>query len=137
MKSMIVSLTILSFALCFTAFAADDPAQAGCSNATLKGSYGFYRTGFTPDGPVAAVGIIIFDGNGHSTVRQRISTNGVHEFVVTHNDIKVAADCTTKSFSEGGTLVATGVIVDNGNRVYFTGTIEGNTAYGVLDKVHQ
>jgi hypothetical protein len=134
MKS-IASLTILFLALCFSAFAVAQ-AQTGCSNATLLGSYGFYRTAFTPDGPQVAVGIIIYDGKGHSTVRQRITTNGVHEFVVSTNEVKVAADCTTKSFGPGGTLVATGVIVDNGNRVIFTGNIQGNTGYGILEKIH-
>ena len=137
MRLIVASLTILLLALCFSAFAENDQAQTACSTAMLNGSYGFYRTGFTPDGPIVAVGIIIFDGNGHSIVRQRISINGHHEFVVTHNDIKVAADCTTKSFSENGSLVATGVVVDNGNRIFFTGIIEGNSAYGVVEKIHQ
>src|SRR6185312_14602309 len=136
MRLIIASLTIFFLTVSFFAFATDSKTEAACSTAMLNGSYGFYRTGFTPDGPITAVGIIIFDGNGHSIVRQRISTNGHHEFVVTHNDIKVAADCTTKSFSENGALVATGVVVDNGNGIFFTGVIEGNSAYGVVEKIH-
>ncbi len=45
-------------------------AQEGCSVATLNGTYGFYRTGTVPAGPLAAVGIATYDGNGNSTARQ-------------------------------------------------------------------
>ena len=35
-----------------------------CSVASLKGSFGFYRTGSTSAGPLAALGILHFDGKG-------------------------------------------------------------------------
>jgi hypothetical protein len=48
-------------------------AQEGCSVATLQGAYGFYRTGTTPVGPLAAVGIATFDGQGNTSARQTIT----------------------------------------------------------------
>src|ERR1700731_3360940 len=55
-----------------------------CSNASLKGTFGFYRTGTiragTPHaGALAAVGIITFDVIGTLTGHQDISRNGVLE----------------------------------------------------------
>jgi hypothetical protein len=135
MRLVIASLTFLFFALAFSAFAADDHAQEGCSNATLSGSYGFYRTGFTPDGPLSAVGIVFYDGNGHSKVRQRISRNGHIQHVTSSYEYKVAPDCTTKTFLDGEEI-ANGVISNNGNKVFFVGVTEGNTIYGVVEKIH-
>ena len=39
-----------------------------CSNATLNGTYGFYRTGTSSVGPLAAVGLITFDGAGAQSI---------------------------------------------------------------------
>src|SRR5678815_5174262 len=59
---------------------ADDRHDRACSNKTLKGSYGFYRTGNTTvgmnPGPLAAVGILFFDGEGNWIVTQKIIRNG-------------------------------------------------------------
>ena len=55
-----------------------EPAQ----NKTLKGSYGFYRNGTTSTGPLAALGILFFDGNGNVSGSQSISRNGVFTFDV-------------------------------------------------------
>jgi hypothetical protein len=58
--------------------ARDNDPTKGCSVATLSGIYGFYRTGTTPVGPLAAVGFITFDGRGSFTnVHQTIRRNGV------------------------------------------------------------
>ena len=51
----------------------------GCSEATLNGSYGFYGTGTTSDGPYAAVGTLNFDGKGNCKRRQGVSRNGAFE----------------------------------------------------------
>ena len=40
---------------------ADDHHARACSNKTLHGSFGFYRSGSTSTGPLAAVGIINFE----------------------------------------------------------------------------
>ena len=47
-------------------------AEEGCSLKTLRGTYGFFRTGTVPTGPLAAVGIGVFDGRGSMTARQTI-----------------------------------------------------------------
>jgi hypothetical protein len=135
MNQKIALLTIVFLILCCFGFAFAD-ANAGCSNATLVGSYGFYRTGFTPDGPLSAVGIIFYDGNGHSKVRQRISRNGHIEHTTASYEYKVAPDCTTKTFSDGGEI-ANGVITNNGKKIFFVGVTEGNTIYGVIEKINQ
>ena len=44
---------------------ADDQHERGCSNKSLKGSYGSYRTGNGSMGPAAGVGRLTFDGNGN------------------------------------------------------------------------
>jgi len=137
MKLMIASLTIFAITLGILGFVFADSngVSEGCSNATLVGSYGFYRTGFTPDGPLSAAGIIFYDGNGHSKVRQRISRNGHIEHVTASYEYKIAPDCTSKTFSDGQEI-ANGVIVDNGNKLFFVGVTEGNTIYGVIEKIN-
>jgi len=113
------------------------PGRIPCSNGTLIGSYGFYRTGFNDDGPLAAVGIITYDGNGNFKVSQRVVRNSVLD---TKGKIlgqyTVASDCTTKSFFNGDEN-AFGVVVDNGNGVYFLGESGSNTVYGVQTKIQQ
>src|SRR5262249_61099862 len=54
---------------------ADDRHERACSNKTLKGSYGSYRTGNGSMGPAAGVGGLTFDGNGNSSGLQNISRN--------------------------------------------------------------
>src|SRR5262249_13069643 len=59
---------------------ADDRHERACSNKTLKGSYGSYRTGNGSMGPTAGVGRLTFDGNGNSSGLQNISRNGTFIF---------------------------------------------------------
>ena len=50
--------------------------EKACSTKTLHGSYGFYRSGTTTStGPLTAVGIGFYDGNGNVTATQTISRN--------------------------------------------------------------
>ena len=115
-------------------FANNATNTAGCSAATLNGLYGFYRTGTTPDGPLAAVGTMNFDGKGNITVRQRVSRNGSASFATFNLTIKVAPDCTIKSYLDGE-QGSTGVIVDNGNRIFLLSIGQGNTLYQVAEKI--
>jgi hypothetical protein len=55
MKRKIASIMILlgvmaAFGFSASHFAGSSDSETGCSNATLKGTYGFYRTGTIPDG---------------------------------------------------------------------------------------
>ena len=116
---------------------ADDQHQKACSNKTLKGSYGSYRTGSTSTGPLASLGILFFDGNGNASGSQNVSKNGVFTF---DNPIsgpyEVAADCTAKFFTDTGVEVARVVIVDGGNEIFLFSETSGNAVYGVAKKIH-
>ena len=116
---------------------ADDQHQKACSNKTLNGSYGSYRTGTTSTGPLASLGILFFDGNGNASGSQNISRNGVFTF---DNPIsgpyEVAADCTAKFFTDTGVEVARVVIVDGGNEIFLFSETSGNAVYGVAKKIH-
>ena len=110
-----------------------EPAQ----NKTLNGSYGFYRTGTTSTGPLAAVGILFFDGNGTVSGSQSISRNGVFTFdVPISGPYEVAADCTAKFLTDTGVEVARVLIVDGGNEIYLFSETAGNAVYGVGKKIH-
>jgi hypothetical protein len=59
--------------------AAADRGDSGCSNATLKGNYGFILTGTSASGPppaplqqVIGVGMVHFDGEGNFTQTDNI-----------------------------------------------------------------
>ena len=100
-------------------------AQAGeCSNASLKGAYGFLD-GHTlvPAGtPFVALGRWSFDGKGNFTNTLTFNDNGT----VTHADdfgpYTVNADCTGTSFIRGGTGSVEIVLVDGGTEFYGVAT---------------
>ena len=55
-----------------------EQVTSGCTNASLNGQYGFQRNGQTGAGaPLLALGIAIFDGNGHGRAQQTIDRSGV------------------------------------------------------------
>ena len=107
-----------------------------CSTATLNGTYRFYSTGGTADGGLARVGIVTHDGKGNFTVRQHTSRNGKFESSKFSGRTEVAADCTTKSFTEDGHQLTSGIIVDDGNEVFLLNRTSGNTVVGVHKKIH-
>jgi hypothetical protein len=115
---------------------ADDRHEKGCSNKTLKGTYGFYRTGTNPTGPLVGVGLIFHDGIGSGTATQSISRNGVltldSEFSFTY---EVAPDCTARGFLDTGVEFVRDVIVDGGREIYFFSETSGNTIYGVAKRI--
>src|ERR1041384_7707022 len=76
--------------------------ERACSNKTLKGSYGFYRSGITSTGPLVG-GIFSFDGNGTVSGSQSISRNGVFTFdAPILGPYEVAADCTARFLTDTG-----------------------------------
>jgi hypothetical protein len=116
---------------------ADDQHERACSNKTLKGSYGSYRTGSTSTGPLAAVGILFFDGNGNVSGSQSISRNGVFTFDAAISGLyEVAADCTARFLTDTGDEVARVHIVDGGKEFYELSETSGNAVYGVAKKIH-
>jgi hypothetical protein len=121
----------------FQSVHADDQHERACSNKTLNGSYGSYRTGSTSTGPLASLGFLFFDGNGNASGSQNISKNGVFTF---DNPIsgpyEVAPDCTARFFTDTGVEVARVVIVDGGNEIFLFSESSGNAVYGVGKKIH-
>ena len=116
---------------------ADDQHQKACSNKTLNGSFGTYRTGSTSTGPLAALGILFFDGNGNVSGSQNISRNGIFTFdAPISGPYEVAADCTAKFLMDNGVEVARVVIVDGGKEFYEFSETAGNAVYGVGKKIH-
>jgi hypothetical protein len=145
MKQSKVSVAMVGLAMgllfgssCIPRAHADDQHERACSNKTLRGSFGFYRNGTTSTGPLAAVGILFFDGNGNVSGSQSISRNGVFTFdvAIPPAPYEVAADCTAKFLTDTGIEVARVLIVDRGNEIYLLSESAGNAVYGVGKKIH-
>jgi hypothetical protein len=71
----------------------------GCSNATLTGTYAYTSTGTITSppalaGPVAEVGMQIFDGNGSTKAAPMLSSGGTIMQLVISGTYTVNADCT-------------------------------------------
>lgn len=122
--------------------AQDNDENRGCSVATLKGTYGFYRTGTVPAGPLAAVGLTTFEGNGFSSnIRQTIRRNGV-----TAGDLfadppieglyEVDPNCAGRLLSSSGSVMGHFVIVDGGKELFSISLSPGNTSTGVWRKIN-
>jgi hypothetical protein len=117
---------------------ANDKRPKACSNKSLNGAYGFYRTGSTSAGPLAALGILYFDGNGTNFGSQSISRNGIFNFdlPLPPSPYEVAADCTGRLLTDTGIEVGRLVVVDGGNEFYLFSESAGNAVYGVAKKIH-
>jgi len=122
-----------------TSFATNVHAEPkGCSNASLKGSFGFYRNGSTATGPLAALGILHFDGNGNVNGSQSVSRNGTFQFdvAIPPSPYAVNTDCTGRFLTPDGTgEVARIVVTDGGNGLYLFSETSGNAVYGVGRKI--
>ena len=96
--------------------------RAVCSDASLNGSYGLYRTGTAPYGAVAAQGLMVFNGEGGWQLRLNISRNGEisldEEF---EGGYTLNEDC-TGSINEDD---ARFVVVDGGKGYYLVSAREG------------
>ena len=73
-----MQLTAVASLLILVAFAASARGQSGpCSNATIRGKYGFTITGqILGAGPVTGVTLAIYDGQGHMTQVDHVLLNG-------------------------------------------------------------
>ena len=132
------ALFIGSASIAANAHAANQDASKGCSNASLKGSFGFYRTGSTSAGPLAALGILKFDGSGSVSGSQSISRNGAFQFdiVISPAPYIVNEDCTGKFVAPDGiTEIARIVVTDRGAGLYLFSESAGNAVYGVGRKI--
>ena len=121
--------------------AQENDGHKACSNASLNGSYGFYRTGTRSDGPVAAVGITTYDGVGTITVRQTIRRNGVTTADLFTSPAamvpyEVDPDCAGRLLNPDGSVAAHIVVVDGGKEIFFVSIAPGVTATGVAKKIN-
>ena|SRR5689334_23275925 len=91
-----------------------------CSNATLKGSYGYYKAGPIVDGggQLAEVGIFTYDGIGGTTGHATRNTNG--EVITGQGSgfYAVNADCTGALINDDGGEYAFLVVVNDGANIY-------------------
>lgn len=111
-----------------------------CSVATVNGAYGFFRTGITSAGPLAAVGVATFDGKGGSTARQTIRKNGI-----TVSDLftdpalsgpyEVDSDCAGRFLNPDRTVFGHFVVVDGGRELFILSLSDANDVYGVMKKI--
>lgn len=110
-----------------------------CTNATLKGTFGYHRSGTNHSGAtvtdIAAVGFVTFDGKGGLTGSQHISRNGVFTEVASAGFYHVKPDCTFTLSDATNTVIANGVIVDKGKELYALSMTPGNAVILVGKKL--
>ena len=151
MKRTIAPTTlVMAFATVF-ALGIVPRAQAGqdkeCSNATLRGSFGFTSTGTllaipAPSaGPFAEIGRQTFDGTGDNTEgTATLSANGNINHVTFSGTYAVSPDCTGSMtlvvLPSGRTITLEFVIDDDGAelRAILTSTPSGNTESRIYTK---
>src|SRR6267143_1774683 len=119
-----------------------DKENGSCSVATLNGTYGFFRTGIVPAGPVVGVGISTRDGNGHATARLTIRRNGVttsdlFTTPATQGTYEVDPDCTGRELNPDGSVFIHFVVVDGGSEFFILSLTDANTVYGVMKKIDE
>jgi hypothetical protein len=106
-----------------------------CSLDTLRGTYGFYRTGSTPDGPLAAIGTVTYDGKGNFTATQSVSRNGNYNFDVEFSGTyTLNGHCAGAAFLDGAEF-ARMVVTDDGHGLYLLSESPGNAVYGVARRM--
>ncbi len=117
-------------------------AQAGCTLATLNGSYGVRFTGFSPGTtppvpttatfPITGVGTFTFNGAGGYSANGTQSNNGT---IITFTDTgtyTVNPDCTGSIVSSvNPTNIGNFVIVATGTQAFFISTNPGSVQSGV------
>lgn len=132
-----IALTGLGFLLLAAAAFQIDAraADRGCSNASLRGNFGFYRAGTTPTGELASLGLIAYDGHGNFAVTQSTSKAGNYSFDVTFaGTYAIDTDCTGAAFLDGVEFARL-VVTDGGSGIYMFSESAGNAVYGVGRKI--
>jgi len=129
LRNLLIQLTLVVLSLVIGTQAED---RAGCSNATLQGSYGLHATGTVIGvGDFAAVGRFTFDGKGNLTAKLfvRVNGNNIEPPQIT-GTYSVSPDCTVSDAWGGSTHVS--VIVDNGRGYFILNNTsgEGDTISG-------
>jgi hypothetical protein len=117
-KKRIISLIV--FAGTFALGAAAHPQARQCSNASLKGAYGFLDAHvLLPAGtPFTAIGRWKFDGKGTFTNTLTLNDNGTVTHASDSGSYTVNDDCTGAISIMGGAGSVEIVIVNGGNEFY-------------------
>ncbi len=124
-------------AIVHPALAPDDESEA-CSNETLRGRYGFLRTGQnnTLPGPVASLGQVTLDGHGNATENTVVtSRNGViTEGGSRTGNYVVNSDCTGYFTGSDGSKGDDFVVVQRGRKLLEASTQPGRIVTAVVEK---
>jgi Domain of unknown function (DUF4214) len=91
---------------------------SGCTNASVKGTYGSQRNGTTNQVPLSAVGMTEFDGEGKAVTEETISRAG--NFSGATNQVstyKINPDCTGTESDSSGNLIAKIIVVHDGSQI--------------------
>ena len=115
--------------------AAAAQSASRCGLADLRGTYGFDGSGVNPQGPIAAVGISLFDGNGSFTVAQTTNRNGTITQGGFTGRYEVFADCRGVWHDDSGAVIAYFVLIDGGNELLFLSIAPGNIITGHSKRV--
>ena len=118
-RCMLVSPAVLSAMLVVCATPQSQARE--CSNAMLKGAYGFTAGSIILPGgtPRSAIVRWQFDGNGNFTNVIIQNNNGTVVHATDTGTYTVNADCTGKIFTDGSTKTGFEIlIVDGGNEFY-------------------
>lgn len=132
--------TLFTLSVSAAALLADDNAFRRCTNASLRGVYGFTAQGFTVagspvpaplQGPFASLGTATYDGRGNVTLAASATFNGITQTLPpVKGAYHVNADCTfTSRLENGATFYAS--IVDSGRELFVIQTNPGVVASGV------
>ena len=120
MKQAITSVVFIMAFVNLLVLGLVSQVQAGeCSNASIKGTYGFSCEGTVVGlGPLAAIGVLTADGNGNGSEVETISFNGDivqgATFTVTYT---VNADCTGSFVSSGlGAVFHNDFVIDDNKK---------------------
>jgi hypothetical protein len=112
------------------------PHKTPCTNATLKGTYGFQRNGQTSQGPLTAVGLATFDGRGNAVAQQTVSRSGT--FNSGTNQVfkyEINPDCTGTQTDAVLGVIAQLVVVHNGAEVLGMSMTPGNNVAIHLEQI--
>ena len=91
-----------------------------CSNASIKGTYGFSCEGtIVGVGPIAVIGVFTADGNGKGSQVETLSLNGeISQGVFRTDTYTVEADCTGSFVSTGpdGSVIHNDFVIDDNEK---------------------
>ena len=91
-----------------------------CSNASIKGTYGFSCEGTVVGvGPIAVIGVFTADGNGNGSQVETLSLNGeISQGVFRTDTYTVDADCTGSFVSTGpdGSVIHNDFVIDDNEK---------------------